>query len=195
MFILLSSKRLIWFEEHTEGIDLESPATLDYHPNQKMLELVKKTQNKTKKQTTWCQPTHCGPDLENIVCVPRRRVRPLKKKCPRYGTKLHLLVRFKFRSSGLYEITPSFLLLPGPLWPGEVVSFWNPSMGPIDLFENNWYLMETVETIFSFHSFNNLFSSKGCNSSSMTWTGIVWRSPSLSRSTTFLLWDHLSHQD
>ena len=44
-------------------------------------------------------------------------------------------------------MTPLLLLLPGPLRPGVVVPVRIPSMGHIDLFTNNPYLLEIFDII------------------------------------------------
>ena len=60
---------------------------------------------------------------------------PKKRKCLRYDTKLHLVVRLQFWRSREGS-TPSLPLFQGPFWPRVVVPIRVPSMSEIDLFEN-----------------------------------------------------------
>ena len=53
----------------------------------------------------------------------------IKKECPGYDTKLHLMMRLQF-----WRVwsTPSFSLLPSPLRPGVEAAVRVPSIGQID---------------------------------------------------------------
>ena len=64
-----------------------------------------------------------------------------KKMYHGYDTKLHLMVRLYFQSSGEYGIILSLLLLSSPLWPGVVVLIRIPGIGHIDLFEK-WFVLD-----------------------------------------------------
>ena len=52
----------------------------------------------------------------------------IDSKCPRYDTKLHLVVRLQFYSSVKLGVTPPLLLLPAALWPGVLITVWLTSM-------------------------------------------------------------------
>ena len=61
--------------------------------------------------------------------------------CPRYDTKLHLVVRLQFWA---VWSTSSLLLLSGPLWLGVIIPVRIPSMGQIELFKNYLYSIGIV---------------------------------------------------
>ena len=65
----------------------------------------------------------------------KKKKKKKKRRCPRYDTKLHLMMRPQVWTTG--ECGAPFLLplLPGPLWPTMLVSVRVPSMGQIDLFK------------------------------------------------------------
>ena len=57
------------------------------------------------------------PGLEYSEYVPYKEVKPPpKKSCPRYGTKLHLLVKLQVVEIWEVLCTPSVLLFPGPIY-------------------------------------------------------------------------------
>ena len=51
-----------------------------------------------------------------------------ENRWPEYDTKLYLVVRFHFWSSGECEVPLSLQLLSGPLWTGEVISMIQTDM-------------------------------------------------------------------
>ena len=63
--------------------------------------------------------------------------RATKKQCPEYDTKLHLITRLQFWSSGRVWSTSLLPLTPGLLGPGVVVLVRVSSIGQIDLFKNS----------------------------------------------------------
>ena len=70
-----------------------------------------------------------------------------KRRCPAYDNTLPLVVRLQFWSSGESTVTILFPLLPGPLWFGIVVCVMIQCIGQINLFENYWCWIGTIQTI------------------------------------------------
>ena len=81
----------------------------------------------------------CQLGLQYARLYLQQRVKtPLRKECPRYVTKLHLVARLKLWRSKMWSIS-SLILLQGPLWSGEVKPITVPCMSQIDLFKNCSY--------------------------------------------------------
>ena len=85
------------------------------------------------------QPTglvSCEWGLEYADCISCRWVKPLKKMCSGYDTKLHWMVRFQFWRSGACRV-----LLHCQVFSGVVVPIKIPRLGQIYL-KNYLYLIE-----------------------------------------------------
>ena len=89
-------------------------------------------------------PYQWGLEFTDCICCRGVKIFPTPKKntwCSNYYTKLYLIVRPRFWSSGECGILISLSLLLGPLWPGVVVLVWVSFRGQIDMFNNYSYFI------------------------------------------------------
>ena len=85
-------------------------------------------------------PLLTGFRICQLHSLQRSNTSPQKISYPKYNTKLHLIMKLQFLSYGECGVTTTLPLLPGSLWPRVVVPISIPSMGQIDVLENDLYI-------------------------------------------------------